>query len=154
MWSIDACPYSCCVFSLCFTTFFLSFSPFFYTQFLTTLLLWVVPPLVFSFHGSLPLGDFLVLSASLRCSPPPPFIHVYLFLLQRIDSMGFLPFTPRVSPTVFGLLWAFLQYCPPIHWLPGHYLCSEYVCCAITHFMTKFHFVCSCYIPLHPGSNG
>ena len=32
--------------------------------------------------------------------------------------MGFLPFTPRASPTVFGLLWVSFQDYPPTHWLP------------------------------------
>ena len=32
--------------------------------------------------------------------------------------MGFLPFTPRASSTVFGLLWAFFQDYPLTHWLP------------------------------------
>ena len=32
--------------------------------------------------------------------------------------MGFLPFTSRVSPTIFSLLWASLQGYPPTHWLP------------------------------------
>ena len=29
--------------------------------------------------------------------------------------MGFLPFTPKASPIVFGLLWASLQDYPPTH---------------------------------------
>ena len=32
--------------------------------------------------------------------------------------MGFLPFTPRTSPTVFGSLWASFQDYPLTHWLP------------------------------------
>ena len=32
--------------------------------------------------------------------------------------MGFLPFTSRASPTVFGLLWASLQDYLSTHWLP------------------------------------
>ena len=32
--------------------------------------------------------------------------------------MGFLPFTPRASPIVFGLLWASFQDYPLTHWLP------------------------------------
>ena len=32
--------------------------------------------------------------------------------------MGFLPFTLKASPTVFGLLWASFQDYPPTHWLP------------------------------------
>ena len=84
----------------------------------------------------------------------PLFFAVVTFLLQQTDSMRFLPFTPRASPTIFGLLWVFLQYCRPIHWLAGHYLCSEYICCITTYFVTKFAFVCSCCIPLPLGSNG
>ena len=34
--------------------------------------------------------------------------------------MGFLPFTPKASPIVLGLLWASLQDYPPTHWLPNH----------------------------------
>ena len=58
------------VFSLFFLpiSFFLSLRSF-YSQFLTTLLPWVVTPLVFSFLGSLSLGNSLFLSASLRCFP-------------------------------------------------------------------------------------
>ena len=32
--------------------------------------------------------------------------------------MGFLPFTFRASPIVFGSLWASIQDYPPTHWLP------------------------------------
>ena len=32
--------------------------------------------------------------------------------------MGFLPFTPRDSPTVFDLLWASFQDYSLTHWLP------------------------------------
>ena len=48
----------------------------------------------------------------------PLFSAVVTFLLQQTDSMGFLPFTPRDSPTVFGLLWASFKDYPPSHWLP------------------------------------
>ena len=64
----------------------------------------------FLFLG-LSLGDSLFLSASLQCFPlhwVHLFYHGYLFLLYRTNLMGFLPFTPRVSPTVFGLFWASL----------------------------------------------
>ena len=154
------------MFSLFFLplSFFLSLHSF-YFQFLTTLLPWVVPLLVFPFLGSLSLGASLSVSASLRClllsyhgflplGATPLFIHGYLFLSQQTDSMRFLPFTPRASPTVFDLLWAFIQDCLLTHWLFDHYLCSKYVCCTITHFVIKFHFVCFCCIPLPLGSNG
>ena len=75
-----------------------------------------------------------------------PFSAVVTFLLQRTDSMGFLPFTPKASPIVFGLLWASFQDYPPTHWLPLPF--SVHVCCTATHFMIKFSFVCSCCIPL------
>ena len=127
------------VFSL-FFYHFLSFTPFlFYFQFLT-LLPWVVPHLVFSFLVSFSLGAYYSLTMGFspqvplppqvpffRCFslfpifPPPfqsPFSAVDTFLLQRVDSMGFLPFTLRTSPTVFGLLQASVQDYPPTHWLP------------------------------------
>ena len=86
------------------------------------------PFVVFPFLVSLSLGayysltmGFPLLSASLhwlslfRCF----FLFLYFFpfhsaflfsclvtfLLKQTNSMGFLPFTPRDSPTVFGLLW-------------------------------------------------
>ena len=145
-----------------FLSFFLSVL--FTLSFLLLSCCGLLPPLVFPFLGSLSLGASLSLSASLRCLllsyhgflplGSSLFIHGYLFLLQQTDSMRFLPFTPKTSPTVFGLLWAFLQDCLPTHCLFSHYLCSEYVCCIITHFVTKFHFVCFCCIPLPSGSNG
>ena len=123
---------------------FLSLSPFFfYSQFLITLLSWVVSPFwSFLFLGSslqvlttllpwvFPLKCFPPLSLplsvffSLPCFSLPRFFfpsffcHGYLFLLQPIDSMGFLPFTPKASPIVFGLLWASFQDYRHTHWLP------------------------------------
>ena len=47
--------------------------------------------------------------------------------------MGFLPFTPRASPTVFGLLWASFQDYPPTHWLPLPLLST----CLLHHY--SFH---------------
>ena len=44
-----------------------------------------------------------------------------LFIL--LDSMGFLPFVPKASPTVFGFLWTSLQDYPLTRWLSRHYLC-------------------------------
>ena len=51
--------------------------------------------------------------------------------------MGFLPFVPKASPTVFGFLWASLQDYPPTHLLPGHYFYSECACCTTLHSRTK-----------------
>ena len=133
------------IFSL-FFYHFLSFTSFlFYFQFLT-LLPWVVPRLVFSFLGSLSLGAYycLTIGFSLQVPLPPwvpffwcfslfpdfpppfrsPFSAMVTFLLQRTDSMGFLPFTLKASPTVFGLLWASFQDYPPTHWLPLPLLCT------------------------------
>lgn len=62
--------------------------------------------------------------------------------------MGFLPFILRASSIVFGLLWASIQDYPLIHWLPLPLLSTVHVYCTITHFTTKFLFVCSCCIPL------
>ena len=62
--------------------------------------------------------------------------------------MGFLPFTLRASPIVFGLLWASIQDYPLIHWLPLPLLNTVHVCYTITHFTTKFLFFCSYCIPL------
>ena len=139
------------VFSL-FFYHFLSFHSFlFYFQFLT-LLPWVVPHLVFSFLGSLslgayysltmgffpfdasaPLGSLLSVFFSLPCFSSPLFSAVVTFLLQQTDSMGFLPFTPRASPTIFGLLWASFQDYPPTHWLPLPLLST----CLLHHY--SFH---------------
>ena len=58
--SIDACPYSCRVFSLLFTTFFLSF-------FLS--ILFTLSFLLLCCRGLLPLGSFLFLGPSLWVPP-------------------------------------------------------------------------------------
>ena len=50
--------------------------------------------------------------------PPPPISIVVTFLLQRTDLMRFLPFTPRASLIVFGLLQASFQDYSLTHWLP------------------------------------
>ena len=83
--SIDACPYFCCVFSLLFTTSFLSFFLSlcsFYLLFLTAIVSWVV---LSSFYHSLSFSFFYVTSISvfttffhwvpppLFCMPPSPF---------------------------------------------------------------------------------
>ena len=124
--------------------YFLSFSPFFlYSQFLIALLPWVVPSplfglsfswvplsgcLLLSYHGFSPLSASLHRVSLFQCfslfpyfflfHSVPYFSAVVTFLLQQTDSMRFLPFTPRASPTVFDLLWASFQDYPPTHWLP------------------------------------
>ena len=50
-----------------------------------------------------------------------------------LEFIGFLPFVPKASPTVFGFLWASLQDCPLTCWLLGHYLCSECACHTTLH---------------------
>ena len=54
-----------------------------------------------------------------------------------LNSMGFLPFVPKASPTVFGFLWGSLQDFPLTSWLPSHYLCSESDCYTTLHSRTK-----------------
>ena len=72
---------------------------------------------------------------------PPTFGPIFMatslpFIL--LESMGFLHFVLKTSPTVFGFLWASLQDFPLIRWLFGHYLYLECACCAIHHSKTKF----------------
>ena len=110
-WSIDACLNFCHVFSLpslfVFTTQF-SFSS-----------------LILNFS----LITFSLCSSSLSVVPSQlPLIHFI-----PLNSMGFLPFIPRASPTVFGSLWASLQACPLTHQLPSHYLYSDCACCTTLH---------------------
>ena len=115
------------------------------------------PHLAFSFLGSFFLGDSLFLSASLRCLPP----HPVLLFLPRLP-----PFYSELIQWDFfllplGLHQLFLVCCghpfrtnhQPIG-CHDHYHYSEYVSYTITHFTTKFHFVCSCCIPLPLDSNG
>ena len=90
-----------------------SCSPFWSFLFLGTSL-WVLTtflPCVFPLKCFPPLG--LLLSMFFFLFPyffllllVSPFSAMVTFLLQQTDSMGFLPFTPRYSPTIFGLLWA------------------------------------------------
>ena len=134
-------PYFFHVFSFLFTTFFLfvlslllvsycspavgcSLPPFWSFLFLgtslwvlTTLLPWVFPLKCFPPMG-LPLSVFFSLPLFFPLPFGPHFSAVVTFLLQQTDSMRFLPFTPRASPTVFDLLWASFQDYPPTHWLP------------------------------------
>ena len=145
-----------------FLPYFLFFLPlFFFLSVLFLLLIsnyyLVVGCFPFSlFFSWVPLSRCLLLSYH-RFSPqvpPPPwvsFLSVFFlsfvffspilvplsaavtFLLQRTNSMGFLPFTPRASPTVFGLLWASFQDYPPTHWLPMPLLST----CLLHHY--SFH---------------
>ena len=75
----------------------------------------------FPLGASAPLGPIISVFFALPCfssSFRSPFSAVVTFLLQRTDSMRFLPFTPRASPTVFGLLQASFQDYSLTHWLP------------------------------------
>ena len=149
------------VFSLFFLPLsFFHFVPFFYVQFLT-LLLWVVPHLVFSFLGSLSLSAYFSLTMSFSPQVPPP-SQVPFFRCFPLFRVFPLPFW---SP--FFLLWLPSFYSELIQWdfslLPlglhqlflvccGHPFkithspigcpchCSVHVCCTTTHFMTKFPF--------------
>ena len=96
------------VFSLFFFYHFLSIL-FYYSQFFFLSSLWVLP---FSSYGYL-----------------SPFI--------LLNSMGFLPFVPKVSPAVFGFLWVSLQDYPLTCWLPGHYLSLECACCTTPYSWAK-----------------
>ena len=152
---------------------FLSFSPFyFYSKFLTTILLWVVfltwvfslldPPL-------LVFTTLLLWVFSLRCLRLlwVPFFQCFsLFPYFSSHSLSpFLPWLPSFyseliqwdfSLLPLGLHQLFLVCCghpfkithSPIG-CPCH--CSVHVCCNTTHFTTKFPFVCSCCIPLPLG---
>ena len=137
---------------------FLSFSPFFLFLVSYYSLAISCSPFGLSF-SSVPLWVPPLLSTSLRCSPPPlgtssvSSMATSSFYSEHIQ-WEFSFFTPRASPTIFGLLWTFLQDYPPTYWMPSYDLCLEYVYCTTTHFMTKFSFVCSCCIPLPLGSNG
>ena len=65
--------------------------------------------------------------------------------------MGFLPFSPRASPTVFGLLWESFQDYPFTHWLPRplplfsscllyHYPFHDKSCCIpLPHYLVLWH---------------
>ena len=130
--------------------------------------LFILSFLLLSCHQLFPLRSFLFFGPSLGASPskhlpqvlPPPLGTSFVssmatssFYSEHIQ-WEFSFFTPRASPTIFGLLWTFLQDYPPTYWMPSYDLCLEYVYCTTSHFMTKFSFVCSCCIPLPLGSNG
>ena len=80
--------------------------------------------LLLSFSSYPFCGFFLLLKAT---SP----------LLILLDSMGFLPFIPKASPTIFGFLWTSLQDYLLTRWLPNHYLYLECACCTTPHSKTK-----------------
>ena len=95
-WSIDACPYSCCIFSLCFTTFFLSLLSFFTLSFLLLSCHVLFPICGLSFSWVL-LSGCLLLSyhgfSSLKCFPPLGISLSMLFSLPLFFSLPFgLPF--------------------------------------------------------------
>ena len=77
------------------------------------------PPLSASLHRVSPFQCFSLFPCFFFFfSLWSPFLPWLPSLLQQTDSMGFLPFTPKVSPIVFGLLWASFQDYPLTHWLP------------------------------------
>ena len=100
-------------------------------------------PLRFLFFCSLIFSFFLTLlsvdSSSLFLATSFPFI--------LLDSIGFLIFVPKTSPTVFSFLWASLQDYPLNCWLLGYYLYSKCACCTTLHSKTKL-FVLSLPLPL------
>ena len=121
-WSTDACFFFYCFFSL----------PFFFYHFVFfSFLLWFF----FFFFSYSPLRGFLFLFMATSL----PFI--------LLDSMGFLPFVPKASSTIFSFLWAFLEDYPLTHRLPGHYLCSKCACCTTLHSRTEL-FVLFLPLPL------
>ena len=65
-----------------------------------------------------------------------PLLRATSLLFILLDSMGFLPFVPKASPTFF-FLGTFLQDYPLTHWLPDHYLHLECVCYTTPHSRTK-----------------
>ena len=118
----------------------------------TTLLPWVFPLKCFP-PLSLPLSVFF----SLPCFSFPPFFFPPFFAMVTSS------FYSQLIQWDFSLLplrlhQLFLVCCghpfkithPPIGCT---YHCSVHVCCTVTHFTTKFHFVCFCCIPLPLGSN-
>ena len=151
-------------------SFFLSIL-FFYSQFLITLLPWVVPPFwSFFFLGTSlwVLTTLLPWIFPLKCFPPLGLpLSVFFSLPSFFFSPsilffchGYLPFYSELIQWDFSFLLLrlhplFLVCCghpfkithPPIG-CPNHCHCSVHVYCTTTHFTTKFPFVCSCCIPL------
>ena len=140
--------------------FFLSFS---FSVLFFTLSFWLLSchGLFFYFGYFLFLGPFLSLSTSLRCLLLS--YHGFLHLgSSPLSSMAISSFYSELIQWDFSLLplglhQLFLVCCGHLFKIthspigcPCHY--SVHVCCNATHFMTKFHFVCSCYIPLLLGN--
>ena len=91
---------------------------------------------LFSFVRFLFFSSLHVFSSFLRMCLLLLFMATSLpFIL--LEFMGFLPFVPKVVPTIFDFLWTSLQDCPLNYWLPGHYLCSKCACHTTLHFQTK-----------------
>ena len=69
---------------------------------------------------TLPWVPFFQCFSLFPCFPPIPSLVLPWLpsILQPTDSMRFLLFTPKASPIVFSLLWAYLQDYPPTYWLP------------------------------------
>ena len=113
---------------------------------LITLLLWVFSLRCLRPLGSPSFGVFL----SSPVFPLIPFSPLFLLWLPSFYS-ELIQWDFSLLP--LGLHQLFLVCCghpfkithPPIG-CPCH--CSVHVCGTATHFMTKFPFVCSCYIPL------
>ena len=72
-------------------------------------------------HGTTYFPDHHALAAQICLT--------YLTSFILLDFMGFLPFVPKASSTIFSFLWAFLEDYPLTRRLPGHYLCSKCACC-------------------------
>ena len=97
--------------------------------------------LLLSYHGFFPLG------APAPLGPPFSTMVISSFYSELMQwDFSLLP---------LGLHQLFLVSCGypfrTTHQLIGcldHCHCSVHVCCTITHFTTKFPFVCSCCIPL------
>ena len=104
-WSIDACPYSCRIFSLLFTTFFLSLRSFFFLLLVSYSLVVGCSPFGL-FFAWIPLSRFLLLSYygffPLGASAPLGPLHLVFFFLL----LFFLPFhsDPPFSVVVTFLL--------------------------------------------------
>ena len=113
---------------------------------LTTLLPWVFPLRCLRPLGSLFFRCFFLSSIFFSL----PFVPIFLPWLPSYYS-ELIQWDFSLLP--LGLHRLFLVFCghtfkithPPIV-CPCH--CSVHVCCTAIHFTTKFHFVCSCCIPL------
>ena len=167
------------IFSLCFTTFFLSLHSFFFLSFLLLSCRGLFPLFGLAFPGSLSLGAYYSLTmGSLPLSASPIGSSSFGVFFSLFHVFVLLPFFPPPLPSPFFLPWLPPFYSELIQWdfslLPLElyqlflvccehpfkithppigcpYHCSEYVSCTITYFMTKFSFFCSCCIPLPLG---